>query len=70
MNGYYPDLPEEERLQNLLVAIDQHPGNYWWENQRQPALERLDFLYELEFGAEFRESMDWFQEQQDLLITM
>ena len=70
MNGWTPNLSEEQRLQNLLKACDEHPDNEWWQNQRQPALDRLDFLYELELGEAFKESMDWHREQQELLMTM
>ena len=70
MNGWTPNLSEEQRLQNLLKACDEHPDNEWWGSVKVSAQARLDELYDYQYGALFRESVDWHREQQELLITM
>ena len=74
MNGWTPNLPEDEILTNLLDSVDdyleKHPDNEWWQNLRINTKKRLDELYDLRYGVLFRDSMDWHREQQELLITM
>jgi len=70
MNGYVKDLPEEQRLENILKSCDEHPDNEWWANLKVSAQARLDELYDLQYGVLLRESMDFHREQEELLITM
>ena len=65
MNGYVKDLPEEERLQNLLESVtallEHDPVNEYWMNIKASVQIRLGEIYNLKYAALLRDSMDFYQ---------